>query len=354
MISLLIIFNVAFSFNQDLLEFPCSFNIFQPLGVSKQFDVTSTCGILDEANFFWKNALGSLKVNLFYAGEGCARLRLSKSEGNFDNFFMDVNPGTLTQTKRMTLSSTVGYGEPTIIQFSSSSAQAIKLNLKFDPVPCTNAVHGLRLLATPKRCTGTNYPFVGKWKGHHSGSHAMGLGVAELITPNWAITAKHVAKGKYNHPNDRNVEIIFGPNGSHTTHVSEVHMAPGVDIALVKLRQSVNNVRPVKLNSKVLRGNQKVKFTFVGKMPHLHCAFNRVAEGGGNYAWQPKVNGHNPGKAGDSGGAWLVEDVLIGVISGSGSHHGHKMGRAGQPAFVKDWIEKTIGPGKVQWMDIAV
>merc|ERR1719495_1945267 len=103
-------------------------------------------------------------------------------------------------------------------------------------------------------------------------------------------------------------------------------MAPGVDIALVKLKQSVKNVRPVKLNSRVLKANEKVSFDFVGKMRHLHCAFDRVAEGGGNYAWQPKVNGHNPGKAGDSGGAWLVDDLLIGVISGWSSHHGRSTG----------------------------
>lgn len=352
MIALLFIFSLVYSIYQDILEFPCSLNIFQPIGVVKHFEVTSTCAIADAAHFSWKNAIGSLKVNVFYASEGCAQLSLAESDGNFDNFFTQVDPQSESHAKRMTISSTVGYGETTSVHFSSAQRQNIELTLKFESVPCPNTLPGLRLLGAPKKCTGANYPYVGKWKGHHKGTKAMGLGVAELITPHWAITAKHVASRKFHHPNDSNVEITFGIHGSHQTHVHEVHMAPGVDIALVKLTQAVHNVRTVKLNSRGFKGNQKVKFNFVGKMPHLHCAFNRSAEGDGNYIWQPKVHGHNPGKAGDSGGAWLVDDVLIGVISGSGSHHGRQMGRAGQPAFVKAWIEQTVGPGKVQWVDI--
>jgi len=344
------LFSTAFA-HQDILEFPCSLNLFQPVGVHKLIEVTSTCAFEDLVHFSWKNAFGSLKVNIHYASEGCAQLRLEQSEGTFDNFFMTTDPKTGSQTE-MTVAALVEYGEVTTVHFSSPHAQNIDLFLKFDTVPCKNRTPGLRLLGSPKKCTGANYPYVGKWKGHHQGSTAMGLGVAELISPEWAITAKHVAKGKYNHPNERNVEITFGNHASHTTHVKEVHMAPGVDIALVQLRQPVHNVRTVKLNSQVLHGDEKITFTFVGKMPHLHCAFNRNALGGGNYAWQPPMNGRNPGKAGDSGGAWLVDDILIGVISGSGSHHGHKMGRAGQPAFVKDWIDKVVGPGVVQWADV--
>jgi len=331
-------------------EYRCSHQIFQLPGKSRNVSINIACGEEDTAKIVWKNALGHFSARVYYGGNGCAKLKVASETGSYYRFFLGSSEATSEITSEEVVKENfMEYGDPLFLKLSSSETQLIELALTFEPTTCPND-STLRLLAAAKPCTRAQYPAVGKWKGYHKGSNAFGLGVAELIAPRWAITAKHVAKAKFAHPNDRNVEIAFGKMGRNKAHVTKVHMAPGVDLALVQLNEAVN-VKPVRMNSRVLKGDERVTFDFVGKMPHIHCAFDRTALGGGSYIWQPKQNGHNPGRAGDSGGAWFANDTLIGVISGSGSHHGKQMGRAAQPAHVKSWIDKIVGSGTVDWVD---
>lgn len=316
----------------------CSHTFRQEDGIPATLTTTSACGSQTVNEIQWLNALGTLSLDLTYAWENCAKLHL-----------LEVPPSIKIELEGRRFNTSeppvLLFGEHLTLHITSSRSQDAILKFAFQDTKCP-----LILRQNPPGCNSKNFPYVGRWKGYHKGSGAIGLGVAELIHPNWAITAKHVAIAKFHKPNERNVELTFGVHASHKTHVKTVYPAPGEDLALVRLSQPVHNVPVVHLNTHALtKKNQHVKFDFVGKQPHLHCAFDRFCEGAGSLAWQPKVHGHNPGRSGDSGGAWLVGDVLIGVISGSGSHNGKKMGRASQPAAVKAWIDKTLGEDKAKW-----
>jgi len=194
-----------------------------------------------------------------------------------------------------------------------------------------------------------DFPYVAKWKQYHKGSSKIGLGTAQLIHPRWIITAYHVAKFKHQNPNAGSTEIVF--QGGRTRNVVEVYKAPGVDIALAKLNRPIYAVEPVALLKQPFRSSDGVvDFTIAGRSGGLH--YHRVRGesrlGGKSF----RVIGDPPGKAGDSGGLWGVErygnlpDVQFAVLHGGGV--------APQIGPISNWIDRIVGPGKVNWVTKSI
>ncbi len=185
------------------------------------------------------------------------------------------------------------------------------------------------------------YRYMGRWKQYHKDSKKIGLGTASLIAPRWALTAYHVAKFKDKNPNGGSAEIVW-PFGE--ANVLDVYRAPGVDIALIKLRKPINNFAPVALLQQSFLPNQgDISFSLVqrsGKYRRTGHATN----GGDSF----RVNGNPPGKAGDSGGPWVIErfgslpDVQFAVLHGTGT--------APQIGPISGWIDNILGEGVVNWV----
>jgi hypothetical protein len=190
------------------------------------------------------------------------------------------------------------------------------------------------------------FGYCGGWLGQHVGSNRIGQGTAELIAPSWAITAAHVAKAKAVTPEKRNVQINFG---GHKAGVRKAYIAPQGDLALVRLKTPMNNWTKVALLDKPLtKKDGVVKFTLVGHSGGLHFHRDRRARGMGLNARHITTKKDNPGKAGDSGGAWVIErdgqHVLFSVIHGGGV--------GTQPAALRKWIDQTMKSSgeKANWV----
>ena len=192
------------------------------------------------------------------------------------------------------------------------------------------------------------FGYCGAWIGQHSGSNRIGKGTAELIAPSWAITAAHVAKAKATNPGQRHVQINFG---GHKAGVLKAYLAPQGDLALVRLKKPMKAWPKVSLLDKPLtRKDGAVKFTLVGRAGGLHFHRDRKALGMGLNARHLTTKKDNPGKSGDSGGAWVIErkdrHVLFAVIRGGGS--------GTQPAALRKWIDRTMeGSGeRADWVSL--
>ena len=117
------------------------------------------------------------------------------------------------------------------------------------------------------------FGYVAKWKQYHKGSSKIGLGTAQLIHPQWVITAYHVAKFKHQNPDGGSTQVVF--QGGKTRNVVEVYKAPGVDIALAKLNSPMNSIEPVSLLKQPFKGSDGViDFTIAGRSGGLH--YHRV------------------------------------------------------------------------------
>jgi hypothetical protein len=206
----------------------------------------------------------------------------------------------------------------------------------------------LTLLVIPATGTIKKSPFgyCGGWLGQHSGSNRIGKGTAELIAPSWAITAAHVAKPKATNPGQRHVQINFG---GHKAGVVKAYVAPQGDLALVRLKTPMNAWPKVALLDKPLtKKDGVIKFTLVGHSGGLHFHRDRRARGMGLNARHVTTKKDNPGKAGDSGGAWVIErkdqHVLLAVIHGGGV--------GTQPAALRKWIDQTMKKSgeKANWV----
>ena len=192
------------------------------------------------------------------------------------------------------------------------------------------------------------FAYCGGWLGQHSGSNRIGKGTAELIAPSWAITAAHVAKAKATNPGQRHVQINFG---GHKAGVVKAYLAPQGDLALVRLKTPMNNWTKVALLDKPLtKKDGVIKFTLVGHSGGLHFHRDRRARGMGMNARHITTKKDNPGKAGDSGGAWVIErddqHILFAVIHGGGV--------GTQPAALRKWIDQTMKSSgeKANWVDM--
>eukprot|EP00494_Astrolonche_serrata_P034393 UN34662 len=103
---------------------------------------------------------------------------------------------------------------PHIMDITNIKRCPIQLN---DVCPCSCSVlidqpiilQSIQSENIPDVCSHSLYRYVGKWKVHNPGSHKVGIGAAELIASNWAITVAHLAKGKKKHP-EKKVTITFG------------------------------------------------------------------------------------------------------------------------------------------------
>ena len=191
-----------------------------------------------------------------------------------------------------------------------------------------------------------NHPtfgYVGRWRQYHRNSRRIGLGTATLIAPRWALTAKHVAQFKIDRPNGGSAVIRFG-GGRVERQVARAYPAPGVDIALVELRRPVGNIAPVALlNGRFRRNEGVVVLTMIGSTGGVHHHRNRRGRGNSNgrgFRHSRDSNGRRPGRAGDSGGAWVLErfgnspDVQFSVIHGGGA--GPQVGP------LQNWIRRKM------------
>jgi hypothetical protein len=110
----------------------------------------------------------------------------------------------------------------------------------------------------------------------------------------------------------------------------------------------VNAFEPVKVNPEIYKtGHGTVFVTTIGTMDGLHEVGPKKLEYEGNGAHVHVVKGGGM-KAGDSGGPWVVikdkQYYLVGVLHGSGI--------AGQPSFIRSFLDKHIGTGKdgINWV----
>ncbi len=181
--------------------------------------------------------------------------------------------------------------------------------------------------------------YAGRFRQHHRGSQKIGQGSVVLVAPSWALTAGHVVSFKIKNPNGGKSEVLF-QGGKLVRTVKEIHKARGVDVALLKLDRPVGK-KSVPSAACMAPGFTKrdgrVKFTSVARSG-VHR--NRFGKGSGaSFSHTADEGGKRPGKAGDSGGAWVIErqgkqDVLFAIIHGGG--------KGPQVAPLRGWMDKKI------------
>ncbi|MDE0737411.1 MAG: hypothetical protein OSB47_16430 [Pirellulaceae bacterium] len=181
--------------------------------------------------------------------------------------------------------------------------------------------------------------YVGRFRQHHRESQKIGVGTVVLVAPSWALTAGHVASFKIKNPNGGKSEVLF-QGGKLIRTVKEIHKARGVDVALLKLDRPIGkkSVGPAAcMTPGFTKQDGRVKFTSVGRSG-VHR--NRFGKGSGaSFSHAADKGGNRPGKAGDSGGAWVIErqgkpDVLFAIIHGGG--------KGPQVAPLRGWMDKKI------------
>ena len=85
--------------------------------------------------------------------------------------------------------------------------------------------------AVAEPATAESHAYAGAWRGHKK-KGGTGVGAVTLISPSWAITAKHLASKKAKTPKQVNVIISFGGGKKHNRQVKKAYLCPGADIAL--------------------------------------------------------------------------------------------------------------------------
>ena len=115
----------------------------------------------------------------------------------------------------------------------------------------------LFLLLCINAAADATYPYVGKWRGFHG--HAVGLCTAELVAPEWVVTAGHCAVRLLEHETVK-VHVTF----EHSTNkikrgVTRCLRAPASeDLAICQL------TLPVSRNAIIPVGLSAIKYTSAG------------------------------------------------------------------------------------------
>jgi hypothetical protein len=179
----------------------------------------------------------------------------------------------------------------------------------------------------------TKFQFIGAWKGPSS------IGTVVLISPSWVLTAGHVAGLKAKEP-DRHITIRFD-DGTKTT-AAEAFVAPEGDLALVKLADPVKNITPATLLDKSFtKDDGEIEFTLAGHSGelHVHPGQKGKASSEKHFHRSSTKEDTSPGRAGDSGGAWAVQDtdhnpIVFAIIHGGGL--------ANQVAPIHEWLDTKL------------
>ena len=194
--------------------------------------------------------------------------------------------------------------------------------------------------------------YAGRFRQHHPDSQKIGQGSVVLVAPSWALTAGHVVGFKLKNPKGGKSEVLF-KGGDVVRVVTKIYKAPGVDVALLKLAHPVGRKTAVPaacMAPGFVAKDGKISFTSVARSG-VHRG--RSGKGtGASFSQYADKNGKRPGKAGDSGGGWVVErqgapDVVFAVIHGGG--------RGSQVGPLKVWMDHKVDgtKEKISWVSKA-
>ena len=206
--------------------------------------------------------------------------------------------------------------------------------------PPTVLADGSQLAPVSFVVAGSGKPgYVGRFKQHHKNSNKLGVGTVVLVAPSWALTAGHVVAFKIKNPTGGKSEVLF-EGGKIARQVTSIYKAKGVDVALLKLSKPIGGktVKPVAMmDSGFTAADGRVKFTSIGRSGMYRGRFGKGS--GKGFSHSKGKEPTRPGKAGDSGGAWVIQrtgkpDVLFAIIHGGG--------QGPQVGPLRSWIDKQI------------
>ena len=204
-----------------------------------------------------------------------------------------------------------------------------------------------------------SFRYVGQWRGYKKGKRGFGTGTVSLISPSWAITAFHVASKEIRTPDAVNSVVEFrvpgtGRTRSITVNVKKAYGGFKGDFALLHLAKPIGLVPKVALLADpIVRSDGTINFTMIGHKGGLNVHQGRKGHSkDGEGFYHSEGPDGRPGKAGDSGGAWVIErggkkpDVQFAVIHGGGK--GPQI--APNQKRINEIIAKATPKEKVEWV----
>jgi len=207
-----------------------------------------------------------------------------------------------------------------------------------------------------------DYGYVGRWRGPR------GVATAELIAPEWIITAPHVVSNKIQNPHI-DITVCFENQGEKiSASVAEAYLRcwkcghtwedwkqcvryEWKEVALARLAHRIDQIAPVGLADSLLVPGETTLVKIVTAMGTSLEAYCRLAD-----HQRFLVRDRGGGKEGDSGGAWLKgqrngREAVVGIIQGT---NGDKA-VATQPAVWRNWIDMKLGEfgANVNWVNVV-